>query len=192
MWEAARDLALENPKVPPDVFLRLMGDRGQARAGNPVFPQLDKTLYRMLSMMVQVFVIEIFAKRTFDWGEELLGDPDVSAEPKRAAAMVGYIRSDESPHVEYLRAALSEARARTLRAADGQLMSGVTVVDGLLHHVLSRVIESRPREQRDDTRAALLRAVSAGQAQRALVEEFDALEPRWAPPKSTGFEPRAA
>lgn len=192
MWEAARDLALENPKVPPDVFLRLMGDRGQARAANPVFPQLDKTLYRMLSMMAQVFVIEIFAKRTFDWGEELLGDPEVSAEPQRAAAMVGYIRSDESPHVEYLRAALSEARARTLRAEDGQLLSGVTVIDGLLHHVLSRVIESRPREQRDDTRAALLRAVEAGQAQRALVEEFDALEPRWTPPKVTGFESRAA
>ncbi len=39
MWEAARDLALENPKMPSDVFLRLMGDRGQARAGDPVFPR---------------------------------------------------------------------------------------------------------------------------------------------------------
>jgi hypothetical protein len=192
MWEAARDLALENPKVPPDVFLRLMGDRGQARAANAVFPQLDKTLYRLLSMMAQVYVIEVFARRTFDWGEELLGDAEVSAQPQRAAAMVRYIRSDESPHVEYLRAALSEARARTLRTEDGQLLSGEVIVDGLLHHVLSRMVDSRPREQRDDTRGALVRAIEAGQAQRSIALEFDALEPRWTPPKSTGFEARAA
>jgi hypothetical protein len=91
-----------------------------------------------------------------------------------------------------LRAGLSEARARTLRAEDGQLLSGATVVDGLLHHVLSRMIDSRPRQQRDDTRAALVNAVEAGQAQRALVDEFDALEPRWTPPKVTGFEAQAA
>ena len=192
MWEAARDLALENPKIPQDVFLRLMGDRGQARAANPVFPQLERKLYRMLSMMAQVYVVEVFATRTFDWGDALLSDPEVSAEPERAGAMVRYIRSDESPHVEYLRTALSEARARTLRTADGSAISGATVVDGLLHHVLSRVIESRPREQRDDTRNSLIRAIEAGQAGPSLLAEFDALAPAWTPPARTGFEARAA
>jgi hypothetical protein len=192
MWEAARDLALENPKIPADVFLRLMGDRGQARAGNPVFPQLDRKLYRMLSMMVQVYVVEVFAKRTFDWGEALLSDPEVSAQPERAGAMIRYIRSDESPHVEYLRTALSEARTRTVRTEDGRALSGATVVDGLLHHVLSRVIETRPREQRDDTRNSLIRAIEAGQAGPSLLEEFDALAPSWTPPARTGFEAEAA
>jgi hypothetical protein len=192
MWEAARDLALENPKIPGDVFLRLMGDRGQSRAANPVFPELDKKLYRMLSMMAQVYVIEVFAKRTFDWGEALLSDPEVSAQPDRAGAMIGYIRSDESPHVEYLRTALSEARTLTLRTEDGRMLSGATVVDGLMHHVLQRVIETRPREQRDDTRNSVIRAIDAGQAGKALLEEFDALAPTWAPPARTGFEAKAA
>jgi hypothetical protein len=174
------------------VFLRLMGDRGQARAGNPVFPELDKKLYRMLSMMAQVYVVEVFAKRTFDWGVALLSDPEVSAQPERAGAMVDYIRSDESPHVEYLRTALSEARTRTLRTADGSTLAGATVVDGLMHHVLQRVIESRPREQRDDTRNALVRAIEAGQAGKSLLEEFDALAPSWTPPARTGFEAKAA
>jgi hypothetical protein len=191
MWEAARDLALENPKVPPDVFLRLMGDRGQARAQDPMFPELDKKLYRMLSMMAQVLVIEIFAKRTFDWGEELLSDPEVSAQPEPAGAMVAYIRSDESPHVEYLRTALSEARARTLRTADGRTIAGQKVVDGLMHHVLRRMFDSRPREQRDDMRGSLLRAIEAGQAKPSLLEEFDALSPAWTPPERTGFEAAA-
>jgi hypothetical protein len=191
MWEAARDLALENPKIPSDVFLRLMGDRGQARAANPVFPELDKKLYRMLSMMAQVLVIEIFAKRTFDWGEALLSDPEVSAQPERAGAMVGYIRSDESPHVEYLRTALSEARGLTLRTEAGATISGKKVVDGLMHHVVARMIDTRPREQRDDTRNAVARAVEAGEAKKSLLEEFDALAPSWTPPSRTGFEAAA-
>lgn len=192
MWEAARDLALENPKIPGDVFLRLMGDRGQSRAANPVFPELDKKLYRMLSMMAQVYVIEVFAKRTFDWGEALLSDPDVSAQPERAGAMIGYIRSDESPHVEYLRTALSEARTLTLRSEDGRVLPGATVVDRLMHHVLQRMIETRPREQRDDTRNGVIRAIEAGQAGKSLLEEFDALAPIWTPPPRTGFEAKAA
>jgi hypothetical protein len=192
MWEAARDLALENPKIPGDVFLRLMGDRGQSRAANPVFPELDKKLYRMLSMMAQVYVIEVFAKRTFDWGEALLSDPAVSAQPERAGAMVGYIRSDESPHVEYLRTALSETRTLRLRTEDGRILAGADVVDGLMHHVLKRMIETRPREQRDDMRSSVVAAIEAGQAGTSLLDEFDALAPTWIPPASTGFEARAA
>jgi hypothetical protein len=192
MWEAARDLALDNPKVPSDVFLRLMGDRGQARAADPMFPQLDKRLYRMLSMMAQVLVIEVFARETFAWGISLLSDPKVSAKPKEAGAMVQYIEADESPHVEYLRTALSELRTRTLRTVDGATLSGQTAVDGLMHHILSRVAKNRPREQRDDTRNALATAIEAGSAKKSLLEEFDALTPKWEPPALTGFESVAA
>ncbi len=192
MWEAARDLALDNPKVPPDVFMRLMGDRGQARAADPMFPQLDKKLYRMLSMMAQVLVIEVFARETFDWGIALLSDPKVSAKPKEAGAMVEYIRADESPHVEYLRTALSELRTRTLRTVDGGTLSGQTAVDGLMHHILSRAAKNRPSEQRNDTRGALSAAIEAGTARKTLLEEFDALTPIWASPALTGFESAAA
>lgn len=189
MWEAARDLALQNPKVPSDVFMRLMGNRGQARGGDPLFPQLDKQLYRMLSMMSQVYVIEVFARRTFDWGIALLSDPEVSAAPKQAGAMVSFIQADEAPHVQYLRTALSEARARTLRCVDGSTIAGRSVVDGLLHHILSRAIESRPREQRDETRGLVSKAVESGKASASLLEEFDALASRFDPPALTGFEP---
>jgi hypothetical protein len=192
MWEAARDLALEQPKIPSDVFLRLMGDRGQARASDPLFPQLDKQLYRMLVTMAQVFAIEVFARRTFEWGIELLSDPKVSAAPAEAGAMVRYIQADEAPHVEYLRAALSELRARTLLAVDGTHLSGRTVVDGIMHLLLSRMLDARPREQRESARTALERAVETGSVGSALLEEFDALAPRWDRPTRTGFEPASA
>ncbi len=192
MWEAARDLALDSPKVPPDVFMRLMGDRGQARAADPMFPQLDKKLYRMLAMMTQVLVIEVFAKRTFDWGETLLSDPEVSAEPQRAGDMVRFIRADESPHVEYLRTALSELRALTLRTVDGKTLSGRTVVDGLMHHVLTRSMSTRPRDQREDARTSLSKVIASGGARATLLEELDALETPFSAPSTTGFEPVAA
>jgi hypothetical protein len=188
MWEAARDLAFESPRIPGDVLMRLMGRRGGGPARTRAYPELDETLEAMLSAMVNVFVVEIFAARTFDWGEQLLSDPEVSAEPQRAGDMVRFIRSDERPHVEYLRAALSEVRARTLRGADGATLSGREVVDRLMHRTLRTLTTSRQRDQRTDTRAALLEEITKLGARSGLIEEFDALESPWTPPARTGFE----
>jgi hypothetical protein len=189
MWEAARDLALEKPRIPQDVLMRMMGRRQRRGARTRPFPTLDEDLERMLQTMAQVLVVEVFAETAFEWGKALLGNPEVSAEPERAAAMVGYIQSDESPHVEYLRTALSELRARTLRSVDGGTISGREVVDGLLHRILSHITRERPQEQREETRQSLLAALRAAGRPPSVLERFDALESRWAPPERTGFEP---
>lgn len=188
MWEAARDLALEKPKVPGDVLMRLMGRNAARRRPERPFPQLDETLERMLAMMAQVLVVEVFAEGTFDWGMRLLSDPKVSAAPEAAGTMVGHIRADENPHVEYLRTALSEVRARTLRTVDGRTLPGRTVVDGMLHRILRDLARNRPREQREDLREGLVAAMQAAAKPAALLEEFDALDTPWTPPSRTGFE----
>jgi hypothetical protein len=187
MWEAARDLALENPKIPSDVLMRMMGRRGGGERKRS-FPDLDEDLERMLATMVQVLVVEVFAEGAFEWGKALLGNAEVSAEPEKAAAMVGYIQSDESPHVEYLRSALSEVRHRTLRTVDGQTISGRRVVDGMLHGALRQMTRTRREEQRDQTRAHLKEAMAVAANPAALLEEFDQLETTWSPPAATGFE----
>jgi hypothetical protein len=192
MWEAARDLALENPKVPGDVLMRLMGRRPGSRARARVFPQLDDRLERMLTTMASVLVIEIFAANTFDWGQELLSDPEVSADPEGAGAMVSYIRSDERPHVEYLRTALSEIRARQLRTLEGGTIPGREIVDGLMHRTLHTLTTDRPRQQRADVRESLSEAMQVARQPASLLEEFDALETDWTGPERTGFEPPAS
>ncbi len=190
MWEAARDLALEKPKIPGDVLMRMMGrNAGRGRRPERPFPQLDETLERMLALMAQVLVVEVFAEGTFDWGVELLSNPEVSAAPEAAGNMVRFVRADEKPHVEYLRTALSELRARTLRTVDGKTIAGREVVDGLLHRVLRQITRNRPREQREDIRESLIEAMQSAANPRALLEEFDALESSWTPPERTGFEP---
>jgi hypothetical protein len=193
MWEAARDLALEKPKIPGDVLMRMMGrNAGRSRRPERPFPRLDETLERMLALMAQVLVVEVFAEGTFGWGIELLSNPEVSAAPEAAGNMVRFVQSDEKPHVEYLRTALSELRARTLRTVDGGTLAGREVVDGLLHRILREITRNRPREQREDIRESLIEAMQGAANPEALLAEFDALESRWTPPARTGFEPEPA
>jgi hypothetical protein len=189
MWEAARDLALDNPRIPPDVLMRIMGGGGRPSERRRSFPQLDETLERMLATMANVLVIEVFAAGTFDWGDRLLSDPEISAEPERAGGMVRCIRSDETPHVEYLRTALSEIRARTLITVDGGTIPGRSVIDALLHRTLGVLTTRRPREQRADTRASVAEAMKRAGSPRHLLEDFDALETPFVAPMRTGFEP---
>jgi hypothetical protein len=106
--------------------------------------------------------------------------------------MVRHIQSDEKPHVEYLRTALSEARARTLRTVGGKTIAGREVVDGLMHRILRTVTRDRPRDQREDLRASFTEAMKGVANPARLIEEFDALESKWAPPERTGFEPLPA
>jgi hypothetical protein len=189
MWEAARDLALENPKIPGDVLMRMMGRRNSRARSKRPFPQIDETLERMVSTMAQVLVVEVFAVGTFVWGETLLSNPKVSAAPDEAGQMVAYIRADESPHVEYLRTALSEIRARTIVTVDGSDISGRTVVDGLLHRILRTITRDRPQEQRADVRSTMQEAMKSARDPSALFEEFESLESSWQAPALTGFEP---
>ena len=42
---------------------------------------------------------------------------------------VGYIRADETPHVEYLKTTLTEMRARTFIGTDGRHLAGTDVID---------------------------------------------------------------
>ncbi len=188
MWEAARDLALESPKIPSDVLMRMMGRRPGTRRRERRFPQIEERLESMLTTMATVLVVEVFAYDTFDWGMRLLSDPEVSAEPEAAGRMVSFIRSDESPHVEYLRTALSELRLRTIRCVDGGALPGREVVDGILHRTLHTLTTERPKRQRDELRASLAAAMQVARDPTRLLEKFDALASDWTPPDKTGFE----
>jgi hypothetical protein len=191
MWEAARDAALENPAIPGDVLMRLMGRRGGARRRKPAFPEIGEGAERMLGFMANVLVVEVIAEETFRWGIDVLSDPQVSAAPDVAGEMVRHIQADEKPHVDYLRTALSEVAARTLNTVDGKQIPGKTVIDGLLHRTLSQMLRNRQSDQRDDLRDGLRQAILAATDPASVQEEFDALESSWTPPEKTGFEPAA-
>lgn len=183
MWEAARDLALSNPKVPGDILMAIMGRRGgNARVGRAL-PQFKEDVERVLGFMINVLIVEVFAVSTFQWAEEVLSDPAVSDAPKDAADMVRHIRADESPHVEYLRTALSELSARTLIAEDGSLHSGHEIVQGLIDRSLKLILRQRREERRAQMHASIRSAAKGIVADvEELIQRFDALETPWQPP----------
>ena len=84
------------------------------------FPDLDLALEMMLRRMVGLLFIEVSAFHTFAWAEEVLSDTDLVAGDGEAAELVRYIRADETPHVEYLRTALTEMRDRTFVGESGR------------------------------------------------------------------------
>ena len=180
MWDAARDAALSNPAISPEIYANLIAQRG---SGQPaaLFPELGQQVERLIRFMANVLAIEVFAASTFAWAEEILSDPEVSDAPIDAANLVRFIRSDESPHVEYLRTALSEIQARTLLTLDGKPVSGRKVVNDLAERAIRGMLRHRLNERRAMVRD-LVRKTANVKDIDGLMREFDALDTPWAPP----------
>jgi len=180
MWDAARDAALSNPAISPEIYTSLIARRG---AGQPaaLFPELGEPVERLIRFMVNVLAIEVFATSTFAWAEEILSDPEVSDAPIDAANLVRFIRADESPHVEYLRTALSEIQARTILTLDGKPVSGRKVVNDLAERGIRMMLRQRLNERPVMVRD-LIRKTANVKDIDALMREFDALGTPWTPP----------
>jgi hypothetical protein len=179
MWEAARDAALSNPAIAPEIFAAIAARRGAAPQA--LFPELGDAVERVIRFMVDVLAIEVFAASTFAWAEAVLSDPEISDAPEEAADLVRYIRSDEAPHVEYLRTGLSEIGARTLLTQSGQAIAGKVVVDALMDRTLRNMMRQRavdrPRMLRE-----LIRNNAHGKNPEVLIAEFESLGTSWEPP----------
>jgi hypothetical protein len=145
MWFAARDIAFDAPPTEDETQTMLvrLGVRpadgrvptvAEARAANEAvrrFTDLDLDLEMMLRRMISILFIEISAFHTFAWAETVLSDPDLVADADAAAEIVRCIRADETPHVDYLRTALTEVRDRTLIGESGARIPGREVVETL-------------------------------------------------------------
>ena len=185
MWEAARDLGLAKPEIPEDVLLAMMMGGRPRGERKRLFPELSARLEDAITMMASVLVVEIFAEDVFEWAKRLLGDPEVSADPRAARALVSHIQADEAPHVEYLRTALSELRARTLRSSDGKReLAGATVIDAIFAAQLRGIASNRPAREREDVRGAIHRVIADEPRASALAKRFESLDSGWVFPKA--------
>jgi hypothetical protein len=179
MWDAARDAALSNPEISPEIYANIMARRGQEPPA--LFPELGAPVERLIRFMVNVLAIEVFARSTFAWAEEVLSDETVSDAPKAAADLVRFIRADEAPHVEYLRSALSEITARTLKTVDGKTIAGKDVVERLTDRALRLMIRQRLTERPASLRD-LIRRTAGNRDVEDLLARYDALATPWEPP----------
>jgi hypothetical protein len=199
MWFAARDIAFETPVTEDQTatMLERMGLTSErAPAGRPtqsgmarpaasermrmeaqrVFTDLDFGLEMLVQRMIGILLIEISAFHTFAWAEAVLSDTELVAGDGDAARVVSYIRKDETPHVEYLKTALSEMRDRAFVAESGKKVAGTKVVGTLWDRGLADSLGPRREQLRETTRREIERALKANPGGDDLLEEFDALE----------------
>jgi hypothetical protein len=191
MWYAIRDAALECPAVTPDMFENLPiapppGYQGPAKPAPEaigvgemkfLFPSLDPMFEVLLSILVQLLVIELAAYGTFAWAKRVLRDPECSAAPEFAPRMVDCITADENIHVSYLQCALAEARARTMVGSNGKFVSGAQVIDG----ICGRILGNQTGARRDRMMTYRMRQIRGELAARSDGEEilarFESLGP---------------
>jgi hypothetical protein len=190
MWFAARDVAFESPVTEDETQTMLArmgigstsGHRPESEAMRKAaealrrFPDLDLTFEMMLRRMIGLLFIEVSAFHTFAWAEVVLSDPDLVAGDGEAAALVRCIRTDETPHVDYLRTALTEMRDRTLVGDSGRTIPGAEVIGTLWTAALEQSLGVN-RENMRNTIVAELDHALAGKANRGeILEGFNAFE----------------
>jgi hypothetical protein len=179
MWFAARDIAFDRACGDVDVtaMLERMGvGQGGGNAKQRLLPtDISAELEVMVTLMIRVLFIEISAFHTFAWAEEWMSDTDLVGGDGAAARLVSYIRADETPHVGYLRAAVSEMRDRTWIGESGRKYDGAEMIDRIWQPLLAASLGP----MRDDGRKATQREVEHWCGQRRdgadLIAEFDAL-----------------
>lgn len=187
MWFAVRDIAFEDPVTEDQTAAILQrmgigGGGGTTTAGSsapPVmtqaFPDLDPGLEMLITTMARVLFIEIKAFHIFAWAEALLADTNLVAGDGEAARIVSYIRADETPHVEYLRTALTEMRDRTFVGQSGRRLAGSDVIGTIWETSLAQSMGAVEEQNRASMRAEIERSLSTHRSRDDVLAQFDAL-----------------
>lgn len=188
MWYAVRDIAFENPVTEDqtNAILERMGLRSGASTGSSgatpapppadrIFPDLDPGLEMLIATMTRVLFIEIKAFHIFAWAESLLSDDQLVAGEGLPARIVSYIRSDETPHVEYLRTALTEMRDRTFVGQSGRLHPGANIVGSIWDKLLEESMGRVEQQNRASMRKEIERSVSGHPRGSDILEQFEEL-----------------
>jgi hypothetical protein len=182
MWFAARDIAFEHPttKIDVEAMLARMGF-GQGGAGDPAAlsrtlpDDIDLNLELIADLMIRVLLIEVQAFHTFAWAEEWLSDSTLVAGDGQAADLVSYIRADETPHVGYLKTAITEMRDRTWIGSSGKRYPGTEMIG----RIWKQDLENSLGAGREQTRKAVLGEVERWCLERPngadILEEFHSL-----------------
>ncbi len=180
MWFAARDIAFERPvdELDIDAMLARMGfgpKEPGATTARLLPDDIAPDLETMVSLMVRVLFIEISAFHTFAWAEAWMSDTDLVAGAGAAADLVRYIRADETPHVGYLRTALSEMRDRTWIGEHGRHHPGHEMIGRIWEPLLAQSLGPARSEGQRATRAEVEHWCAQRSNGADILAEFNAL-----------------
>ncbi len=182
MWFAARDVAFDR-SYSSDETTEMMTRVGVIAPGSgatppvnpPNFPNVDQRFEGMIRFMIALMFIEVSAFHSFRWAEALLDDRELCAGDGAAADLVRFIRADETPHVEYLRTAITEVRDRTVRTTDGGTVPGHEFIGRIWERAMSDSLGPRRQLFLDSTNREVARSLDGVRGGDDILEEFHAL-----------------
>jgi hypothetical protein len=162
MWFAARDLAFGEgayPDVdPPDNIAR-------PEVGARFMPELTPAIEGMLSLLMNLLVIEFRAEIGFAATQDILRTSDLFADRRaaaeEAARIVDRIRADEDIHVRSLRLYLGELESVTFRTVDGGTVPGRELIDRFWDGLVRWATVDQPAIIAEQQRELLQRRVMA-------------------------------
>jgi hypothetical protein len=172
MWFVARDLAF-GPGAYPDV--EPPENIARPEAGRRWMPEVDPAVEGVLSLLMNLLVIEFRAELGFASTQEVLRTPDLftdrRADAELAAEVVERIRTDEQIHVRSLCLYLGEACSVTFRTLDGGTIPGAELIGrfwaGLVHWA---TVEQPPLAAAQQRRIIEQRLAGRADAEQILAE----------------------
>ena len=178
MWFAARDIAFEHPELPDetDVMRRRMG-MSQQNSSERVLPDdvaIDMEL--LAERMTRILLIEIQAFHTFAWAESLLSDRTSSRAAGDAGRLVACVSADETPHVEYLKTALTELRDRTWLGDSGRRYEGADMIGRIWDRALRESTTTRYEANRRIVQTDLEQVLDGRPRAADIAHRFHELE----------------
>lgn len=187
MWFVARDLVFgagAYPDVePPESISR-------PEAGRRWMPELPQPYEGLLSLLMNLLIIEFRAEIGFANTQEILRSPELfigrRAEAEEAAEIVERIRTDEEIHVTSLRLYLGELRTLTLRTVDGGTIAGAELIDRFWNGLVRWATVEQPRIAAENQYQALRPAILAHPEGARILAEFDRLSELATPAVSAG------
>lgn len=189
MWWAARDIAFENPPVvdateriraamgippeakTPEERVRRMQEMAQL---DRIWPRdVDAMLEAQVTRMARLLLIEISAFHGFRWAEAVLSDATLVPGEGDAARIISYVRTDEAPHVEYLKCSLSEMRERTVRGESGRSYAGRELITAIWDRAIAGSA-MRGAMGRQFELTEIEKALNGNPRREEILEEFHA------------------
>ena len=146
MWFVARDLAFGedlHPDVEPPENI------GRPEAGRRLLPELPPEHEGMLSLLMNLLIIEFRAEIFFATAQEILRNaelfPGREQDAAEAAEIIERIRTDEQIHVESLRLYLGELRELTFSTVDGGTVPAREVIDRFWEGLVRWAVKEQPK-----------------------------------------------
>lgn len=175
MWFVARDLAFGAhafPDVePPDSISRPEG-------GTRFMPEIPPAVEGLLSMLMNLLIIEFRAEIGFAATQEILRTPDVFADRRAdaelAAEIVGRIRIDETIHVTSLQLYLGELCTVQFRTLSGGAISGAELINRFWGGLVSWATTEQPRLASEVQRAVIEERIRVAPGHDVILAAFNA------------------